>query len=64
MEEQTLIDKVEKAMSSDDEDREYESEILLTTYEEATTEEKAKIDKCFIALCGWSLKTLIDGENT
>jgi hypothetical protein len=63
MEEQTLIDKVEEAMSTDDVGRARQSGILLDTYDEATTQEKAKIDDCFIALCGWSLQTLIAGEN-
>jgi hypothetical protein len=63
MEEQTLIDRVEEAIATDDENREKQSAILLRTYEEATREEKAKIDECFICLCGWSLKTLSNKEN-
>ena len=63
MEEQTLIDRVDEAMSTDDEDRKKQSKILLRTYAEAKVEEKAKIDECFICLCGWSLKTLINKEN-
>jgi hypothetical protein len=30
----------------------------------ATTDQQKAIDRVFIALCGWSLKTLIEGEKT
>jgi hypothetical protein len=63
MDEQTLIDRVEQAMQTDDEDREKQSGYLADCYNEATTAGKRLIDECFIALCGWSLKSLIDGEN-
>ena len=63
MDEQTLIDRVEEAMSTDDENREKQSAILLRTYEKASPAEQAKIDECFICICGWSLKTLINKEN-
>ncbi len=60
MEEETLIDHVQEAMLSDDEDRSKQSEILRRTYEEASQEAKEKIDECFICLCGWSLQTLLN----
>ena len=63
MEEQTLIDRVQEAMSADDEDREKQSEILLNIYKESDQATKNKVDEIFICLCGWSLKTLINREN-
>ena len=62
MEEETLIDLVQEAMLSDDEDRSKQSDILRRTYEGASLEAKNQIDKCFICLCGWSLETLLNRQ--
>jgi hypothetical protein len=59
----TLIDRIEKAMFFDDEDRKKQSELLLSLYEQATPEEKSKIDECLICICGWSLPILIQQEG-
>ena len=59
MEEKTLIDRVQDAMLTDDEDREEQSEILKSIYEEQKPDVKNKIDEIFICLCGWSLETLL-----
>ena len=56
---ETLIDKIQEAMLTDDEDREKESAYLEREYTEASEAEKKRIDMCFIALCGWSLETLL-----
>ena len=56
----TLIDKIQDALLSDDDDREEQSEYLTEAYKAASQESKEAIDKCFIALCGWSLKSLIE----
>jgi hypothetical protein len=63
VEEQTLLDRVQEAMLTDDEDREKQSGYLADCYNEASEEEQQRIDACFIALCGWSLKTLMNREN-
>jgi hypothetical protein len=63
MEEKTLIDLVQDAMLSDDEDREEQSEYLARCYNEASVEAKNRIDTCFIALCGWSLDTLMKRQQ-
>jgi hypothetical protein len=63
MEEQTLIDRVQEAMSTDDEDREKQSEYLQSIYEESDQKTRNKIDEVLMCLCGWSLKTLINREN-
>ena len=55
----TLIDKIQEEMLSDDEDREEQSEELAAAYQQASDEAKEAIDRSFIALCGWSLKTLL-----
>lgn len=56
----TLIDTIENEMSSDDENRGKQSDILRTTYEDADALVRQGIDACFVALCGWTLATLID----
>ena len=63
MDEQTLIDRVQRAMWDDDEDREEQSAILRSIYDELDKATRNKVDEIFICLCGWSLKTLIYREN-
>lgn len=48
---------------TDEEDSMKSSETMKDTYLSATTEEKQKIDAMFIALCGWSMKTLLEGKD-
>lgn len=52
-----LVAQVSKAMFSDDDDQ---SEMLANLYTEANQAEKDLLDRAFICLCGWSLKTLMD----
>ena len=52
-----LVAQVSKALFSDDDDQ---SEMLANLYLEANQAEKAVLDRAFICLCGWSLKTLMD----
>jgi CO dehydrogenase/acetyl-CoA synthase beta subunit len=59
----TLIDRIEAAMTSDEDRDEKQSEYLQTRYERADEQTKQAIDFCFVALCGWSLGTLIKGEE-
>jgi hypothetical protein len=58
----SLIDRIQEEMLSDDEDREKQSFYLKEAYENASEEAKKAIDWCFIALCGWSLKTLLEWQ--
>ena len=58
----SLIDRVQEEMLADDEDREKQSDYLKEAYEDASENEKKAIDRCFIALCGWSLKTLLEWQ--
>jgi len=60
VEDATLIDRVQSEMENDDEDREEQSEILLSIYDDADEKTKSVIDKVIICLCGWSLKTLLN----
>lgn len=55
----TLIDKIELEMRLDEEDREEQSKQLEYAYTHSSEETQKAIDTCFIALCGWSLKTLL-----
>lgn len=59
----TLLAKVERAMRTDDANRENQSERLIRKYNNATDDEKTLLDECFICLCGWSLATLIHGNS-
>ena len=64
MEEETLIDRVQTEMQSDDEDREKQSAILLSVYEQADKKTKEAINEVFICLCGWSLDTLLNRKGS
>ncbi|MHB8595437.1 MAG: hypothetical protein ACYDER_01350 [Ktedonobacteraceae bacterium] len=56
----TLIDIIEREMSTDEEDRGEESDYLKAIYEEVSEEGKNAIDRSLAAICGWTLKTLIE----
>jgi hypothetical protein len=57
-----LIARIFDEMLTDEEPRWKQSQYLRRTYEAANKPERAKLDRAFIALCGWSLDTLI-AEN-
>lgn len=63
--EKSVINKIMEEMASDGEN---ESDKLLALYEESTKEERALLDSALIAICGWSLHTIIEmmksGENS
>jgi hypothetical protein len=56
----TLIDGIQEEMLNDDEDREIQSELLVDRYNSSDDNTQRSIDQCFIDVCGWSLKTLIE----
>jgi hypothetical protein len=58
-----LIEKVYKEMSTDADGNDKQAEILKNEYMTATQEQQKSIDRVFIALCGWSLRTLIKGRK-
>jgi hypothetical protein len=58
-----LIEKVYREMSTDADGNDKQAEILKNEYMEATTDQQKAIDRVFIALCGWSLRTLIKGHK-
>jgi hypothetical protein len=58
-----LIESIVEAIESDDANREKQSARLVALYENSTTEMKAAIDCAFVALCGWSVATLITNTN-
>ena len=55
----TLIDRIEEAMLSDDEDRAKQSSLLLDTYQNASPQVQAVINECLIYICGWSIESLL-----
>ena len=58
-----IIDKIHCAISLDEDGNDKQAQILEDEYMTATDEAKKAIDRVFIALCGWSLKTLIEGQE-
>jgi len=58
-----LIEKVYNEMSTDADGNEKQVQIMEDEYIDATKDQKKAIDRVFIALCGWSLKTLIEGHE-
>jgi hypothetical protein len=58
-----LIEKVFEEMSTDADGNEKQAEIMEQEYIDATEDQKKVIDRVFIALCGWTLKTLIEGHE-
>ena len=58
-----LIEKVFEEMSTDADGNEKQAEIMEQEYMDATVDQQKAIDRVFIALCGWSLRTLIKGHK-
>ena len=58
-----IIEKIYEEMSTDSDGNDKQAEILQNAYAEATVDQQKAIDRVFIALCGWSLKTLIEGHE-
>ena len=58
-----LIEKIYEEMTSDSDSSDKQAEILQNEYMTATIDQQKAIDRVFIALCGWSLKTLIEGHE-
>jgi hypothetical protein len=59
----TLIDLIEQAMADDGEDRERQSLLLLQCCEQASPQEREKINACLICLCGWSQESLLQHQQ-
>jgi len=55
-----LIELITNSILTDEDDIQEQSEIATEIYLSSTPEEKEQIDKMFIAICGWSIKTLLD----
>ena len=55
-----LNDKIVEAIQTDGDFNKRQQEIIINNYEEASDQEKERIDNIFIALTGWSLETLIE----
>jgi hypothetical protein len=58
-----LIQKIYEAMTADYSGDDKQSKMLKTEYLNATIDQQKAIDRVFIALCGWSLKTIIEGPK-
>jgi hypothetical protein len=55
-----LIRKIYEAMTTDDLGDDKQSEILNNEYLNTTEDQQKAVDRVFIALCGGSLKTIIE----
>jgi hypothetical protein len=58
-----LIEKVYQEMSTDADGNDKQAVILKKEYIDATQDQQQAIDRVFIALCGWSLRTFIKGHK-
>ena len=58
-----LIESIYEEMTTDSDSNDRQAEILYDEYIKATVDQQKAIDRVFIALCGWSLKTLIEGHK-
>jgi hypothetical protein len=58
-----LIEKIFEEMTTDGDADKRQAEILKDEYNKATVDQQKAIDRVFIALCGWSLRTLIKGHK-
>jgi hypothetical protein len=56
-----LNEKIIEAIQSDGDFNKRQQQIILDNYDQATQQEKERIDNIFIALTGWSLESLIEG---
>ena len=58
-----IIEKIYEEISTDSDGNDKQAEILQNEYMKAMVDQQKAIDRVFIALCGWSLKTLIEGHE-
>jgi hypothetical protein len=58
-----IIEKVYKEIGTDADGNDKQAEILKEEYMQATQDQQKAIDRVFIALCGWSLRTLLKGHK-
>jgi hypothetical protein len=57
-EDEDLINRIVDAIQTDEDS---DSENLKERYLSCTPEEQKAVDRVFIALCGWSLRTMMNG---
>jgi hypothetical protein len=57
-----LIERIARAIETNEDDSGQQSANIAVEYRRATTQEQYLLDRVFIALCGYSLKTLIEGR--
>jgi hypothetical protein len=60
----TLIDRIAQAMATDTESRVKQSDYLRLAYTTAGPAARTALDAAFIALCGYSLTTLLARGDT
>ena len=58
-----IIEKVFEEMSTDVDGNDKQAAILKEEYMKAAQDQQKAIDRVFIALCGWSLRTLLKGHK-
>jgi len=62
MKKQLLNQEIADLIASDYDFNSRQQLIIINTYKKATSAEKEKIDEIFIALTGYSLKTIISNK--
>jgi hypothetical protein len=58
-----ILARVEAAMRGDDEDQQKHSDNIAWIYSQASKESRTLVDDVFAALCGWTLRTILAGED-
>jgi len=58
-----VIDRIARAIDTDDEDTNDQSERLIAAYLSANDAGRELVDTIFACLCGWKLSTLLSREE-
>jgi hypothetical protein len=60
---ETILERIQRLMETDDESPAKQSERLEHLYERASDAQKQALDEALICICGYGLGTLIRGED-
>jgi hypothetical protein len=58
-----LVERIVQEIKSDTDDEESRGVKIVWEYQHATDDQRMCVDRIFLQLCGWSLKTLIESQE-
>jgi hypothetical protein len=58
-----ITERVRMAIETDEQDPKVSDQNVRNIYDAATPDQKAVIDRVFISICGWRLKTLLEEKK-